>query len=85
MKTEATKTPYELRLEMLQMAKEYLDRQYELAVSTTMTTWQENLEFAKKLSSTVEAPKLPAMYTVDDMTKMAEQFNQFVSGFITKK
>jgi hypothetical protein len=83
--TESAKTPYELRLEMLQMAKDYLDRQYELATSATMSAWHENLEFAKKISQKVEPPKFPTIYSIDEMTKLADQFNQFVSGSFGKK
>lgn len=75
-----SKSPYELRLEMIQMAKDYLDRQHETMVASVMGAWKANLEFAKKLNSMVEPPKLPTMYTMDDVFKMAEQFNSFVSG-----
>lgn len=75
-----TKTPYELRLEMIQMAKDYLDRQYETAVSTTMDMWKANVEFGNKFGKAISNPELPKMYTMEDIFAMADKFNSFVSG-----
>lgn len=80
-KTTESKSPYEMRLQMLNMAKDYLDRQYETATAATMEAWKANLEFAKKVNNVVPEPVLPKMYTMDEITKLAEQFNAFVSGF----
>ena len=76
------KTPYELRLEMLQMAKDYLDTQYNFAREAAMTQWQTNVEFASKLKDALapKMPEMPKMYGIEEITKMAEQFNKFISG-----
>jgi len=76
-----SKTPFEIRLEVLQMAKEYLDK-----VHTT------NVEFAKdafyKTSQiqniTVEEAKklieqfIPAQYTTDELMKQAQAMYAFI-------
>jgi hypothetical protein len=74
------KSPYEIRLELLQMAKEQLDAQFQI-----------QLEFAKKVFDaalaanqvTLDAWKqyLPEQHSVEDiMAKAAELY-----GFVTKK
>jgi hypothetical protein len=74
------KSPYEIRLELLQMAKDQLDAQFQL-----------QLEFAKKVFDAALAANqvtldtwktfVPAGYTIDDITKKATE----LYGFVSKK
>ena len=66
----SSKNPFELRTEVLTMAKEYMDKQYEI-----------NLEMSRKM---VEAGKAaiedcPKMYSIDELTKKAQEMYSFVS------
>lgn len=77
-----TTSPFELRMNMLAMAKDYLDRQNDIMREAAYQAWQANVEFAKKAGQAI--PAFPADYTkvygVEEITKMAETFNRFVSG-----
>ena len=69
----ANKNPFEIRAEMLQMAKDYMDQQ-----------WHMNLEFTRKLfeegkKSAEEMQSALTPYSVEDMMNKAKEFYQFVS------
>tara|TARA_R110000868_G_scaffold26955_7_gene103095 strand:+ start:692 stop:913 length:222 start_codon:yes stop_codon:yes gene_type:complete len=69
----SNKNPFEIRAEMLQMAKDYMDNQ-----------WHMNLEFTRKLfddgrKSVEEVQTALTPYSVDDMMTKAKEFYQFVS------
>lgn len=76
----STKNPFEIRTEVLHMAKDYLDRQHNL-----------NLEFAKKAydvaletgKATQEMWKdyQPKMYSITDVLSKAQE----LYGFVSKK
>lgn len=77
--------PFELRLEMLKMAKDYLDNQLTITRDAAMQSWHASVSFAEKMNQELpKMPELPKMYGIEEITKMAEQFNDFVSG-TTKK
>lgn len=81
MSKETTLTPYELRLEMLKMSKDFLERQYDLNRSATMDYWFQMAEMAKQMKGEIPAiPSLGTMPTFEDIMKMAGEMNQFVSG-----
>jgi capsule polysaccharide export protein KpsE/RkpR len=79
--TQATqaKNPFELRTDILTMAKEYMDQQLAL-----------NKEFAEKaFAAAIDAGKVtqenwsqfaPTMYSIDDLTKKAQELYGFVSN-----
>ena len=72
-KLMSNKNPFEIRAEMLQMAKDYMDNQ-----------WHMNLEFTRKLfddgrKSVEEVQTALTPYSVDDMMTKAKEFYQFVS------
>ena len=74
-------SPFELRLEMLKMAKDYLDQQYAISCDAARASWQASVEFAQKMNKEMPTfPNMPKMYGVDEISKMAETFNKFVSG-----
>jgi hypothetical protein len=65
----SSKNPFEIRTDVLAMAKDYMDKQYQL-----------NLEVTQKM---IEAGKatiadLPAFYTLEELEKMAKQMYKFV-------
>ena len=66
----STKNPFEIRSDVLAMAKDYMDKQYAL-----------NLELSKKM---IEAGQkamedLPTMYTMDELLEKAKEMYSFVS------
>jgi len=68
-----SKNPFEIRAEMLQLAKEYMDQQYHM-----------NIQFAENMVSegkkTLEDIKESyAMYTMDDLMEKAKEMYSFVS------
>lgn len=74
-------SPFDLRLEMLKMAKDYLDHQLDIARDAAMQSWNASVAFAEQMNQELpKMPELPKMYGVEEITKMADQFNKFVSG-----
>jgi hypothetical protein len=66
----STKNPFEIRSDVLAMAKDYMDKQYQL-----------NLEMSQKM---IEAGQkaiddLPTMYTIEELTEKAKEMYSFVS------
>ena len=69
----SNKNPFEIRSEMLQLAKEYMDQQYHM-----------NIQFAENMvnegKKTLEDVKESyAMYTMDDLMEKAKEMYSFVS------
>lgn len=67
------KSPFELRAEMLQLAKDYMDKQ-----------WKTNVEFTEKMfaegeKSFEEYKTSMQMYTVDDLMEKAKEMYSFVA------
>jgi len=67
------KNPFEIRADILAMAKDYMDKQY-----------QTNMEFTKKLfeegkKTVEEMQKAITPYSVEDMLAKAAEFYSFVS------
>lgn len=76
----SNKNPFELRTEILSMAKDYMDQQYQM-----------NMEFARKAFDEAVATQkvtmdswktyVPEMYTIEEMMKKAQE----LYGFVSKK
>lgn len=65
----SNKNPFEIRTEVLAMAKDYMDKQYQL-----------NLEMAQKMNEAVaESYSAPTMYTTEELMEKAKEFYSFVS------
>ena len=64
----SNKNPFEIRTEVLAMAKDYMDKQYNL-----------NLEMAQKMNEAMGDYKLPSMYTTEELMEKAKEFYSFVS------
>ena len=71
-----TKNPFEIRAEMLQLAKEYLDQQYEMNV-----TFAQNM-FEQGKIQMEEVQKAYKMYSMDELMAKAKEMYSFV---ITKE
>lgn len=76
-KISGAKTPYEIRLVLLQMAKEHLDAAYRAQIDFASQmmgvlerTNKANIEELQKL--------IPVSYTVDEITKKAAEMYVFV-------
>lgn len=68
-----SKNPFEIRADMLSMAKEYMDKQYELNVSFA----KDMLEQGKQ--TTEEFQKAIQPYSVEELMKKAQELYSFVS------
>jgi len=69
----SNKNPFEIRAEMLQLAKEYMDQQYHM-----------NISFAEKMIDEgkmhmEEFQKVAEMYSMQDLMEKAKEMYSFVS------
>ena len=69
-----SKNPFELRAEMVQLAKDYMDKQYQM-----------NLEFANDmykqgLMQIEEVREQCKMYSIEEMMEKAKEMYSFVSN-----
>jgi len=76
------KNPFEIRLEILKMAKDMMDRQYDEASNAY---WQAVNEYSEKWNKSVEAlvkktqELKPSPYTPHEMMEKAKELYSFVS------
>lgn len=73
----SNKTPFELRAEILEMAKDYLDRQHEFNVQFAQQCFNKALE-SGTLATRDWSKYVPPMYTVEDLTKKAQEMYSFI-------
>jgi len=69
----SNKNPFEIRSEMLQLAKDYMDQQYHM-----------NVQFAEKMldqgkMQVEEFQKIAEMYSVEELMEKAKEMYSFVS------
>ena len=69
----SNKNPFEIRAEMLQMAKDYMDRQWEMNYNFTEKLFEEG----KKTAEEVQKAMTP--YSSEELMKKAQEFYSFVS------
>lgn len=74
----SNKNPFEIRSDMLAMAKDYLDRQYELNIQFAHRAFDEAVT-AGKVAADQWSQYVPPMYTADELMKKAQEFYGFVS------
>jgi hypothetical protein len=73
-------TPYEIRLELLKMAKDMLTDDYHAKRDSLQQQWHTQVDAAKIAGTqSPDFPALPAFPTEDEIVKKAEALNQFVS------
>jgi hypothetical protein len=69
----AHKNPFEIRAEMLQLAKDYMDQQYHM-----------NIQFAEKMmdqgkKTAEELKEMYKMYSMEELMEKAKEMYSFVS------
>ena len=74
------KTPYEIRFDLLTMAKDLLDRQYEQSVAMAWQALEKGMETNKTLYKDLEK-YVPKMFTPEEIIEQAER----LQGFVSKK
>jgi hypothetical protein len=73
----SSKTPYEIRLEILQMAKEQLDAQFHRNCDFA-TTMMQALINANKATVDEMSKLVPKMYGIDELTAKAVEMYAFI-------
>lgn len=72
-----TKNPFEIRASALSMAKDYMDRQQEIAAEFAKRAFDVALNSGAVTASTWQE-FVPNMYTLDELTKKAQEMYSFV-------
>lgn len=71
------KNPFEIRADMLQLAKDYMDQQYHMNIQFYENMVAEGEKTRKEIEESLkEAYK---MYTMEDLMKKAQEMYSFVS------
>lgn len=69
----SNKNPYEIRSDMLHMAKDYLDRQWEMNYMFTQQLFDQGKKSAEDMQQALQP------YSVEEMMKKAQELYSFVS------
>lgn len=75
-----SKNPFELRTDVLAMAKDYMDQQQKMAENLAQKAFEAALDFNHKASEQWEK-YVPKMYTMEELMQKAQE----MYGFISKK
>ena len=67
------KNPFEIRAEMLQLAKEYMDQQYHMNVQFAENMVEQGKKTIEEVKDTYK------MYSMDDLMDKAKEMYSFVS------
>lgn len=67
------KNPFEIRAEMVQLAKEYMDKQQEISVQFAKDMFEQGKMQTEQFQQACQ------MYSVEDMMKKAQEMYSFVS------
>jgi hypothetical protein len=79
-------TPFEIRLELLRMAKELLLEEYHSNKDRLQQEWHVKVESAKLNGQPIpEHPAFPTYPTETDIINKAQSLNGFVSNITTEK
>jgi hypothetical protein len=73
-----TKNPFEIRMDILTMAKEYMDAQYDLQLKFFEKS-MDQLSKSGNLNIETMQNMMPKMYSVEDLQKKAQEFYSFVA------
>lgn len=76
----SNKSPFEIRSDILKMAKDYLESQQQLTVMFAQQTFEAAVN-AGKVAVDQWKEYIPAMYSTDDLIKKAQE----LYGFVAKK
>lgn len=69
----SNKNPFEIRSEMLSMAKEYLDLQYHMNVDFTQRMFEQGKKTAEEMQAAL------TMYSTQELMDKAKELYSFVS------
>lgn len=69
-----SKNPFEIRAEMLQLAKEYMDQQYHMNVQFAESMMEQGQKTIEDVKASYE------MYSMDDLMEKAKEMYSFVSN-----
>ena len=69
----AHKNPFEIRTEMLQMAKDYMDQQYHMNIQLANDLYEQGQKTADEVKDAYQ------IYSVEDMMNKAKEMYSFVS------
>ena len=69
-----SKNPFEIRAEMLQLAKEYMDQQYHMNVQFAESMMEQGKKTIEDVQSSYK------MYSMDDLMEKAKEMYSFVSN-----
>jgi hypothetical protein len=69
----ANKNPFEIRAEMLQMAKDYMDQQWHMNLDFTRQLYEQNQKTVEEMEEALKP------YSVEEMMKKAQEMYSFVS------
>lgn len=76
------KNPFEIRTELLTIAKDYLDKQLELQADLARRSHLFIMKESGRLLNAAQSEELeklmPKLYSFDDIIKLANELNQFV-------
>jgi len=76
-----SKTPYEIRLDLLRMAKEIHEADYFASRDTIIQGWNSQVDLAASHNEKKPAyPDLPAFPAASEIMKTASQLNGFISN-----
>ena len=79
-------TPFEIRLELLKMAKDLLLEEYHSGKDRLINEWQVKVESAKLNGQAIpEHPAFPTYPTENDIITKAQSLNGFVSNITAEK
>ena len=79
-------TPFEIRLELLKMAKDLLLEEYHSNKDRLINEWQVKVESAKLNGQAIpEHPAFPTYPTENDIITKAQSLNGFVSNITAEK
>ena len=79
-------TPFEIRLELLKMAKELLLEDYNSSKERLINEWQVKVESAKLNGQAIpEHPAFPTYPTENEIIAKAQALNGFVSNITAEK
>jgi hypothetical protein len=73
-----TKNPFEIRTDILAMAKDYMDRQYEVNMSFASMAFEKMVETGKATQEEWQK-YAPKQYDIAELTKKAEELYSFVT------
>ena len=75
-----SKTPYEIRLELLKMAKEMLEQDYFAKREALQNEWNVKVGIAERFNTDVPPfPTLPDVPTEQEVIIKASALNEFIS------